>query len=59
MAELRAAVAAETEFSCSAGIAHNKMLAKLASNMHKPAQQTVVPLAAIPELYEELPLKKL
>ena len=59
VAELREAVLAEAQFTCSAGIAHNKMLAKLASNMHKPAQQTIVPLAAIPELYEDLPLKKL
>ncbi len=29
-------------FTCSAGIAHNKLLAKLGSAMHKPNQQTVV-----------------
>ncbi|KAE8682295.1 DNA polymerase eta, putative isoform 3 [Hibiscus syriacus] len=43
VAVLRMQVFKETEFTCSAGIAHNKMLAKLASGMNKPAQQTVVP----------------
>ena len=30
-------------FTCSAGIACNKLLAKVASAMNKPNQQTVVP----------------
>lgn len=59
VAELRKQVLKETEFSCSAGIAHNKMLAKLASGMNKPAQQTVVPYAAVEELLSSLPIKKM
>ncbi|CAG7873250.1 unnamed protein product [Brassica rapa] len=69
VAELRKQVLKETEFSCSAGIAHNKarsylfcmffMLAKLASGMNKPAQQTVVPYAAVQELLSSLPIKKM
>jgi nucleotidyltransferase/DNA polymerase involved in DNA repair len=39
----RAAVKSSLGFSCSAGIAHSKILAKLGSGLHKPAQQTVVP----------------
>ena len=42
-----------------AGIAHNKLLAKLASGMHKPAAQTVVPLAGVTALLHELPIGKL
>ncbi|KAL3149821.1 hypothetical protein ABBQ38_013642 [Trebouxia sp. C0009 RCD-2024] len=59
VADLRAAVAAELNYSCSAGIAHNKILAKLASGMHKPSQQTLVPIAAIPGLLQDLPIPKL
>ncbi|PIA29900.1 hypothetical protein AQUCO_05800169v1 [Aquilegia coerulea] len=57
--ELRMQVLQETEFTCSAGIAHNKMLAKLASGMNKPAQQTVVPFSAVNELLASLPIKKM
>ncbi|XP_048228856.1 DNA polymerase eta isoform X2 [Ricinus communis] len=59
VAELRMQVLKETEFTCSAGIAHNKMLAKLASGMNKPAQQTVVPCASVKELLDSLPIKKM
>ncbi|KAK1410898.1 hypothetical protein QVD17_37440 [Tagetes erecta] len=59
VAELRLQVLRETEFTCSAGIAHNKMLAKLASGMNKPAQQTVVTYASVKWLLEPLPIKKM
>lgn len=59
VAELRMAVLSETQFTCSAGIAHNKMLAKLASGMHKPAQQTIVPASCVPELLASLPVKNM
>ncbi|KAH0767903.1 hypothetical protein KY285_003774 [Solanum tuberosum] len=59
VAELRLQVLEETEFTCSAGIAHNKMLAKLASGMNKPAQQTVVPFSSISKLLRTLPIKKM
>jgi DNA polymerase eta len=39
VAELRTAVTAETGYSCSAGVAHNKLLAKLCCGLHKPCQQ--------------------
>ncbi|XP_037496606.1 DNA polymerase eta isoform X2 [Jatropha curcas] len=59
VAELRMQVLKETEFTCSAGIAHNKMLAKLVSGMNKPAQQTVVPFSSVKELLDSLPIKKM
>ncbi|KAJ8426275.1 hypothetical protein Cgig2_021590 [Carnegiea gigantea] len=59
VAELRRQVLMETEFTCSAGIAHNKMLAKLASVMNKPAQQTVVPSTSVKEFLGPLPIKKM
>ncbi|XVF46076.1 hypothetical protein PTKIN_Ptkin02bG0259000 [Pterospermum kingtungense] len=59
VAELRMLVLKETEFTCSAGIAHNKMLAKLASGMNKPAQQTAVPFSSVKGLLSNLPIKKM
>ncbi|KAK7399836.1 hypothetical protein VNO78_11029 [Psophocarpus tetragonolobus] len=59
VSDLRMQVLKETEFTCSAGIAHNKMLAKLASAMNKPAQQTVVPLSSVEGLLASLPIKKM
>lgn len=59
VAGLRMQVLTETKFTCSAGIAHNKMLAKLASGMNKPAQQTVVPLSSVKDLLQPLPIKKM
>ncbi|XP_059625654.1 DNA polymerase eta isoform X3 [Cornus florida] len=59
VAELRLQVLKETEFTCSAGVAHNKMLAKLASGMNKPAQQTVVPFSSVMGLLKPLPIKKM
>ena len=45
--------------SCDAGIAHYKVMAKLASGLHKPSQQTLVPAAAVPQLLGPLPIPKL
>uniref|UniRef100_A0A6E8VEL7 DNA polymerase eta n=1 Tax=Anopheles coluzzii TaxID=1518534 RepID=A0A6E8VEL7_ANOCL len=56
--EIRAAVKERTGFECSAGIAHNKILAKLTAGFHKPNKQTILPINSIPKLYETLPLKK-
>ncbi|AQK82669.1 DNA polymerase eta [Zea mays] len=59
VAQLRVRVLEETQFTCSAGIAHNKMLAKLVSGMRKPAQQTVVPSSSVQDLLASLPVKKM
>ncbi|XP_034481905.1 DNA polymerase eta [Drosophila innubila] len=57
--EVRAAVKEETGYECSAGIAHNKILAKLAAGMNKPNKQTILPLAEIPALFDQLPVGKI
>ncbi|XP_069092349.1 DNA polymerase eta isoform X1 [Pleurodeles waltl] len=57
--EMRAAVEAETGFQCSAGIAHNKMLSKLACGINKPNRQTLVPMGSVPQLFGQLPVSKI
>ena len=57
--QIRAAVWAECGITCAAGIAHNKMLAKLASAMHKPNMQTTVLQRGVPGLFRTLPLSKI
>ena len=52
----RRAVFAKTGYTMSGGIAHNKMLAKLASARNKPNKQTVVSRAAVDEMLEILPM---
>ncbi|KZC06606.1 PREDICTED: DNA polymerase iota [Dufourea novaeangliae] len=41
-AEIRKRIHKELHVTCSAGIAHNKLLAKLAGSLHKPNQQTLI-----------------
>lgn len=50
--QVRKKIQEETQFHCSAGIAHNKMLAKLACSLHKPKQQTLIPAHSIQALFE-------
>ncbi|KAH6941229.1 hypothetical protein HPB50_015119 [Hyalomma asiaticum] len=57
--QIRAAVFAQTGFRCSAGIAHNKVLAKLACGLHKPNKQTVLTETGVPVLFTTLPVRKL
>nr|XP_057914436.1 DNA polymerase eta-like [Doryrhamphus excisus] len=57
--EMRAAVERDTSFRCSAGISHNKVLAKLACGLNKPNRQTILPLASVPELFRTLPIGKI
>lgn len=52
VSEIRAAVKEQTGYECSAGIAHNKILAKLVCGMNKPNKQTILPLKYIPQLYK-------
>uniref|UniRef100_A0A8C5MVL7 DNA polymerase eta n=1 Tax=Leptobrachium leishanense TaxID=445787 RepID=A0A8C5MVL7_9ANUR len=57
--EMRTAVEKETGFTCSAGIAHNKVLAKLACGLNKPNRQTILSRSSVPELFNQLPVGKI
>ncbi|XP_015432097.1 PREDICTED: DNA polymerase eta [Dufourea novaeangliae] len=56
--ELRSDIFAKTGYKCSAGIAQNKILAKLACGLHKPNRQTILPPSTVSTLYSTLPIKK-
>mmetsp|Transcript_12636 Transcript_12636/g.20925 ORF Transcript_12636/g.20925 Transcript_12636/m.20925 type:complete len:628 (-) Transcript_12636:60-1943(-) len=58
-AELRSEVKAKLGFSCSGGIATNKVLAKLGCGLHKPDQQTILLPHAVPLLLQSLPIDRL
>lgn len=59
VAELREKVETVLGYTCSAGIAPTRLLAKLCSGLHKPSQQTVVPASSVPALLCPLSLSKL
>ena len=58
-AEARDAVRSATGLRMSAGIAHNKMLAKLVSGLHKPDDQTTLPAGVAAKLVSPLPVRAL
>ncbi|KAL2917522.1 N-acetyltransferase eso1 [Polyrhizophydium stewartii] len=49
----------ELGYTCSAGIAHNKMLAKLVSATHKPNKQTVLRSEFVLEYMKTTPVSKI
>ncbi|XP_072356873.1 DNA polymerase eta-like [Scyliorhinus torazame] len=57
--EMRAAVETETGYRCSAGISHNKVLAKLSCGLHKPNAQTILPMCSVSGLFDALPVGKI
>ncbi|XP_041043160.1 DNA polymerase eta isoform X2 [Carcharodon carcharias] len=57
--EMRAAVEAETGYRCSAGISHNKVLAKLSCGLNKPNRQTLLPMCSVTGLFDTLPIGKM
>ncbi|KAL0622394.1 DNA polymerase eta [Plecturocebus cupreus] len=57
--EMRAAIEKETGFQCSAGISHNKVLAKLACGLNKPNRQTLVSHGSVPQLFSQMPIRKI
>ncbi|XP_032155384.1 DNA polymerase eta isoform X3 [Sapajus apella] len=57
--EMRAAIERETGFQCSAGISHNKVLAKLACGLNKPNRQTLVSHGSVPKLFSQMPIRKI
>jgi len=59
VAELRAEVKAKLGFTCSGGVATNKILAKLGCGLHKPDQQTILLPHSVQMLMQDLPLDRL
>ncbi|MDA0190664.1 MAG: DNA polymerase IV [Proteobacteria bacterium] len=57
--EIKAAVRAATGLSCSIGIAQNKLLAKIASDLDKPDGITVLDAAALRERLWPLPVRRI
>ncbi|XP_044764234.1 DNApol-eta [Coccinella septempunctata] len=57
--KIRAEVYKKTGYKCSAGIAHNKILAKLVCGLHKPNKQTILPQGAVPQMFASLPIRKI
>ncbi|KAI5067385.1 hypothetical protein GOP47_0017913 [Adiantum capillus-veneris] len=56
--QIRNDVRSKLGYTCSVGIATNKLLAKIASARNKPDQQTLVLPGAVSDLMNALPLKK-
>lgn len=57
--DIRLAVLKELGYTCSAGVSHNKMLAKLCSALNKPNHQTVLNTHAILPFMKTLPFEKI
>lgn len=57
--EIRAQIFEETGLTASAGIAPNKLIAKIASDWHKPDGQKQVMEEEIPEFLEKLPVGRI
>ncbi len=57
--QIREAVLKETDYTCSAGIAHNKMLAKMASGQNKPNGQTIIPESQVELAMGAMPVGKI
>ncbi|KAF8570658.1 hypothetical protein P879_05374 [Paragonimus westermani] len=57
--KVRQAILARTRFRCSAGIAPNKTLAKLACSLNKPNKQTIVPPESAAFLLNATPVSKI
>ncbi|MGQ9608357.1 MAG: DNA polymerase IV [bacterium] len=57
--EIKSAIYNKTKLSCSCGLAPNKLLAKLASDMNKPNGLTIIRTEEVPNILKGLPLNKL
>ena len=56
---LKIEVREKTGLTCSIGLAPNKFLAKIASDLHKPDGLTIIPAAEVPAFLETLPVAKI
>eukprot|EP00941_MAST-03F_sp_MAST-3F-sp1_P003057 g3057.t1 len=59
VSRMREAVFEKTSFTVSAGVSHNKLLAKHASGMNKPYGQMIIPRSEVAGLMSDLPLDSL
>lgn len=57
--DLRLALRDELGYTCSIGIAHNKMLAKLGSARNKPFNQTFILQGMVESMMQSVPLRKI
>lgn len=57
--EIKEGIKEATGLTCSIGIAHNKLIAKIASDMNKPDGLTIISEAAIETCIWPLPVRKL
>ena len=58
-AEVRQAIYDELGYTASAGISHNKTVAKIACTYNKPNGQTVVPSTCVKRALAEVPIKNI
>jgi len=56
--QIRDQILEKTQFKCSAGISHNKTLAKLACGLNKPNAQTILPKDGIEQLFKCMDINK-
>eukprot|EP00912_Choanoflagellata_sp_UC4_P000673 UC4_evm3s420 len=56
-AELRAAILTKTGYTCSAGIACNKLFAKIGSGKNKPCGSTILPIDAAKRMLKTMSIK--
>ncbi|XJO77982.1 hypothetical protein BDV3_002488 [Batrachochytrium dendrobatidis] len=58
-ASLRKQIFDELGYTCSTGIAHGKILAKLVSSINKPNKQTVLQIEKVPDFMKTIKLSKI
>ncbi|MGD8228449.1 MAG: DNA polymerase IV [Desulfobacteraceae bacterium] len=56
--EVKRRIRETTSLTCSIGIAPNKFLAKVASDLDKPDGLTIIPPAKVPQFIQRLPIEK-
>jgi DNA polymerase-4 len=57
--EIKRRIREELGLTCSVGVAHNKLLAKLASDMKKPDGLTVIKTGEVEKVLSDLPVRRL
>jgi DNA polymerase eta len=59
VSQIRSEIYKSLRFTCSAGVAHNKTLAKICSSQHKPNKQTILPQFEAARFLKNFPLTKI